>query len=137
MRGSWTIGKKLYTGIGALVLLLIVAGAQALWVAGTLQDAINQATNVGARRVDLAFQVSGAAKDVKSSQRKMLVAAYRKDAPKVEESKQDIQKQLAVFNKNVADLRPLIVSAAGRTLLADMDDRLAKWTPLNTAVEKL
>jgi methyl-accepting chemotaxis protein len=137
MRGTWTIGKKLYTGIGALVLLLVVAGAQALWVAGTLESAIDQATNVGARRVDLAHQVSEDAKDVKSSQRKLVVAAYRKDAPKVEESKQDIRKQLAEFSKDVADLRPLIVSETGRTLLADMDDRLAKWTPLNAAVEKL
>jgi methyl-accepting chemotaxis protein len=137
MRGTWTIGKKLYTGIGALVLLLVLAGAQALWVASTLESAVSQATNVGVKRMDLAFQVGADAKDVKSSQRKLLVAAYRKDAAKVDESRQDIRTQLAEFTRDVSALRPLLTTEADRTLLADMDDRLAKWTPLNTAVEKL
>jgi len=135
--GTWTIGKKLYTGIGALVLLLALAGANALWVAGTLNAAILEATNVGAKRVDLAFQVAASVKDIKSSQRKLLVAAYRKDAPKVDESKQDIQKELVEFNNGAAALRPLLISEEGRRLLADMEDKLARWTPINSAVEKL
>jgi methyl-accepting chemotaxis protein len=137
MRGTWTIGKKLYTGIGALVLLLAVAGANALWVAGTLNEAITSATSIGAKRVDIAFQIAGDAKDIKSGQRKMLVAAYRKDTAKVEESKQDIQKALTAFTDEVSQLRPLIVSAEGRALLDDMTDHVSKWKPINTEIEKL
>jgi methyl-accepting chemotaxis protein len=137
MRGTWTIGKKLYTGIGALVLLLALAGANALWVAGTLHDAITTATSVDAKRVDIAFQIAGDAKDIKSSQRKLLVAAYRKDAAKVEESKQDIQKALTAFADDVKALRPMLVSAEGRAIVDDMTDHISKWTPINAAVEKL
>jgi methyl-accepting chemotaxis protein len=137
MRGTWTIGKKLYTGIGALVLLLALAGANALWVAGTLNNEVKNATSIGAQRVDLAFQIAADAKDIKSAQRKMLVAAFRKDAPKVDESKQDIDKGLKAFQADVAALSPLLVSDEGRALLGEMDDRIARWTPINDAVEKL
>jgi methyl-accepting chemotaxis protein len=137
MRGTWTIGKKLYTGIGALVVLLLLAGTNALWVASTLRSEIDEATNVGAKRVELAFRVAADAKDVKSSQRKMLVAAYRKDTPKVVESKQDIQNELDSFHKYAGDLRPLLQSEEGRAMLTDMEDRVGKWMPLNAAVEKL
>jgi methyl-accepting chemotaxis protein len=135
--GTWTIGKKLYTGIGALVVLLALAGANALWVAGTLNDAINEATNVGAKRVDLAFQLASDAKDLKSSQRKLLVAAYRKDTANVESSKQEIQKQLTEFTQDVTALRPLLQSEETRRMLADVEDRVSRWTPINAAVEKL
>jgi methyl-accepting chemotaxis protein len=135
--GTWTIGKKLYTGIGALVLLLALAGANALWVAGTLNNSIDVATNVGAKRVDLAFQVASDTKDLRSSQRKMLVAAFRKDPPKVEESKQEIEKQLAEFSADAKNLRPLLTSEEGRRLLADLEDRVARWAPINAAVEQL
>jgi methyl-accepting chemotaxis protein len=137
MRGTWTIGKKLYTGIGALVLLLALAGANALWVAGTLNNEVKSATSIGARRVALAYQIAADAKDIKSGQRKMLVAAYRKDTPKVDESKQDIDKALKAFQADATELNPLLVSPEGRALMGDMEDRIAKWTPINEAVEKL
>jgi len=137
MRGTWTIGKKLYTGIGALVLLLALAGANALWVAGTLYDAITSATSIGARRVDIAFQISGDAKDIKSGERKMLLSAYRKNSALVDEAKQDIQKATAAFAEDVNALRPLLVSKEGRAMLDDMTDHVSKWTPINAAIEKL
>ncbi len=137
MRGTWTIGRKLYTGIGALVALLLLAGTNALWVASTMRSEIDAATNVGARRVEIAFRVLTDAKDVKSAQRQMLVAAYRKDAPKVAEAKQAIATELDSFHKNATALRPYLQSEQGRAMLSEIEDRISRWTPLNTAVEKL
>ena len=31
MQGRWTIGKKLFTGVGMLIALLMASGATTLW----------------------------------------------------------------------------------------------------------
>jgi hypothetical protein len=38
MQGKWTIGKKLFTGVGVLIALLVASGANSLWTTRAMND---------------------------------------------------------------------------------------------------
>ena len=38
MQGRWTIGKKLFTGVGVLIALLMASGATTLWTTRAMNE---------------------------------------------------------------------------------------------------
>jgi methyl-accepting chemotaxis protein/methyl-accepting chemotaxis protein-1 (serine sensor receptor) len=134
---SWTIGRKLYTCIGVIGALLLITSAVSVWVTGNLSAAVEHNANVITKRLELALRVSADAKDVKGSEQTLITAAYRSDPSKVAEAKQDVQRELEAFHRNVMALRPMLVTDEGRAALAAIDDRINQWTIVDAEAQKL
>ena len=54
MQGKWTIGKKLFTGVGVLIALLVASGASSLWTARSLNARLVNTGQKTAQRILLA-----------------------------------------------------------------------------------
>ena len=54
MQGKWTIGKKLFTGVGVLIALLIASGANSLWTTRSMNERLVKTGEKTARRILLA-----------------------------------------------------------------------------------
>ncbi|MEO5822642.1 MAG: methyl-accepting chemotaxis protein [Vicinamibacteraceae bacterium] len=54
MHGKWTIGKKLFTGVGVLIALLIASGATSLWTTRAMNERLVKTGEKTARRIRLA-----------------------------------------------------------------------------------
>ena len=54
MQAKWTIGKKLFTGVGVLIALLVVSGATSLWTTREMNQRLVKTGERTARRIRLA-----------------------------------------------------------------------------------
>ena len=54
MQGRWTIGKKLFTGVGVLIALLMASGATTLWTTRAMNDRLVYTGEKTVRRIRLA-----------------------------------------------------------------------------------
>ena len=54
MHGRWTIGKKLFTGLGVLIALLMASGATTLWTTRSMNERLVNTGEKTVRRIRLA-----------------------------------------------------------------------------------
>ena len=54
MQGRWTIGKKLFTGVGVLIALLMASGATTLWTTRAMNERLVHTGEKTVRRIRLA-----------------------------------------------------------------------------------
>ena len=79
MANHWTIGKKLFTGIGVLVALLLVSGTVAIWSSSMLKEQLDTAITKTTPKIDLAHRIQENVVRFRSEQRRALAAASEND----------------------------------------------------------
>ena len=137
MRGTWTIGKKLYTGIGAMVILLLGAGGESWWIATTLKSELDAAAKENARRFELSLTVASDAGSVQSAERRLLIAAYRRDMTQIDAARKELADELRDFQRSVDTLRPMLTSDEDRRTLDEADRAMRNWALVNRDVQQL
>jgi len=137
MGGGWTVGKKLFTGVGALVFMLLVAGGTALWTLSSMKTQVDTATQKTAKKIDLALRLRTNAEVMKSGQRRLLLAGFGNDQKMFESAKKEIADIEALEDKRLSEIEPLLVSAEGKKLVADIGSKADDWGRDNQEVEKL
>jgi methyl-accepting chemotaxis protein len=137
MRGTWTIGKKLYTGIGAMVILLLGAGGESWWIATTLKSELDAAAKENARRFELSLTVASDAGSVQSAERRFLIAAYRRDMTQIDAARKELADELRDFQRSVDTLRPMLTSDDDRRTLDEADRAMRNWALVNRDVQQL
>jgi len=134
---NWTIGKKLYSIVGALAFLLVVACGFAFWSGGTLNDAIGTALTVTTKKIDLALRIQQNAVAAKSEQRRVLVATFGKDPAAVDEAVKAIDDVVNLNKQQLKEIEPLLSTAEGKKLGADIAAAMDTWDSTETDVENL
>ena len=119
MRGSWTIGRKLYTGIGAMVILLLGAGGESWWIATSLKGELDAAAKENARRFELSLNVASDAGTVQSAERRLLIAAYRRDLTQIDAARKEVADELRDFQR--VELHAVVIAEVGHLLLGALD----------------
>ena len=137
MRGTWTIGRKLYTGIGAMVILLLGAGGESWWIATTLKSELDAAAKENARRFELSLTVASDAGSVQSAERRLLIAAYRRDLTQIDAARKELADELRDFQRSVDALRPMLTSDDDRRTLDSADRAMRNWALVNRDVQQL
>ncbi len=137
MKNRWTIGRQLYTGVGALVLLLLVSGGVALQQASAINALLHEAVTVTAKKLELVKGVETMLSELRSFQRRQILAVYAGDQGVFEASRRDIDAQMAALDKAAAEIAPLLVLEEGRRALAQVSESAREWRKLNTEVESL
>jgi len=134
---TWTIGKKLFAGVGVLVVLLAVSGGTTLWVASSLKAELDTASKVTVKKLELANSVSEYAARARSEQRRMLLAGFGNDKEGFNSTKTSIADRLTRIRTDLGQLVPLLESEAGKKAVANITTNLATWESLNREVMAL
>jgi methyl-accepting chemotaxis protein/methyl-accepting chemotaxis protein-1 (serine sensor receptor) len=124
---QWTIGKKLYLGVGALVALVLVISGIALWSAANIFGKLEQTANGTARKQALALDLQYQFEMGYSHAKSMTLAGNAADLAGVEMAKGTVNTATAKIDGAVAELRPLIETEAGREALAEVDKGVENW----------
>ena len=124
---QWTIGKKLYLGVSALVALVLIISGISLWSAanifGKLQHTANSTARKQALALDLQYQFEMGYSHAKS----MTLAGNAADPAGVEKAKGTVTTATGKIDEAVAELRPLIETEVGRQALAEVDKGVESW----------
>jgi len=135
--GTWTIGKKLYAIVGALALLLATASGYSMFAGAKLNDAIGTALTKTTKKMDLALRIRQNAVAARGEQRRLLLGALGKDPAIIEESIKAVDAVIKLNTERIKQIEPLLATAEGKKLVADIAAAMEAWDQNELDVEKL
>lgn len=129
MRSGFTIGAKLLAAVGAMIALTIVLGYSGLKSIGAFKAQFDNALDVSARKLVLADAIIAANSEMISAQRGMILAAFAKDAPDLENYKQLFRENTSLLLTSLDKMRPLLKTDEGKQLNKELAATVADWLP--------
>ena len=121
MASQMTIGKKLFAGFGAALVLTLIVGGTAIWAIGTLGNNMSKMVNVNAQKRFLASRIDVNVSDLIAAERGILLRAFTKEPSIMAQYNQDFQATYALWQKNLDAITPLADTADERKTVAGLE----------------
>lgn len=136
MKSQMTIGRKLTLAFCAMLALVLGLGYSALSTAGNLGDALDTEINKTAKKVEIANAIAANVSQMRMGQRSVVMYTLLKSPAKADESQELFRSGYDSVLKNIAEVRPLLVTPAAREGLNNIETGLSAWLPLYQQVLK-
>ena len=134
--GRRTIGEKLYTGMGVLLVLTVLEGSVAVWGSARVADDIRQVTQrSGELQRTIAIYTS--LFKIESSVRSMLWAGLDNDRDLQAAAKQASLDEFARASRGVDALASSLTTKSDQELAASLRQRLDEWKTLHAQIVEL
>jgi methyl-accepting chemotaxis protein/methyl-accepting chemotaxis protein-1 (serine sensor receptor) len=134
---NWSIGKKLFTGVGVLVLLLAVTSGVALNSVSTVQDNLEQAAGPISVRLGLAAEMVAASHEAWAAEKAAIVNTFTRNRSQMESYRDAEKAALKKLTDLAGELRPMLVSDANRQALDQTVEAIESWKKNAGAVADL
>ena len=118
MQGRWTIGKKLFTGVGVLIALLIASGATTLWTTRAMNERLVNTNEKTVRRIRLAERAQAEPLRMYIAEQMMLLARAGGDKALHDTWKAKFDAAQAAQQTELGQLESLLELESGRQALA-------------------
>ena len=132
----WNIAKRLFVGMGGLVLLLVISGAVSFGTGRWLKAQLDSVTKQTARQLDLALRLQHDQEALSNLQRGLLLAALGGEQTGVTEAQKSVGATRAAMSKRLTEMGTLLSSQDGKKLLAEIDSALRTWDAAEQDVDK-
>ena len=137
MKSRMTIGKKLLTSVGAILILTLALGIASLNSISGLATRLDNATQKTARKLKLAGTIALAGTAMLAFERGVVVYSYGKSPEMVAKSKEGIKSAADEWQHSLDEFRPLIATQEGRQITDKLQDQLTQWLAVVAEAEKL
>jgi methyl-accepting chemotaxis protein/methyl-accepting chemotaxis protein-1 (serine sensor receptor) len=117
MQGKWTIGKKLFTGVGVLIALLVASGATSLWTTRAMNERLVKTGEKTARRIRLAERAQSQPLRMYIAEQMMLLARAAGDKTLNDTWQKKFEAAKAAQQKELGELENLLELDGGRQAL--------------------
>jgi methyl-accepting chemotaxis protein len=118
---SLSIGKKLYIGVGVLVVFTFALGITALLSLVSIGERVHRMVTVTSVRQDLAGQISAEVAELQAIDRGILLRTFMKDTPAVQQFVQRRDVVAEALQKDLSTAEPLTVLAEGKQAVQEME----------------
>jgi methyl-accepting chemotaxis protein/methyl-accepting chemotaxis protein-1 (serine sensor receptor) len=122
---------------GALVVALVITACHGLYSMGAVNDMFSDTAGRTSRKLELAGILKGAESDMAVAQRGMVLFTYAKDPGRVAVAEQLFQDGSARFQQALAEMRPLLVTEAGKQVASRMEASAGLWLTAIADVKRL
>ncbi len=122
---SFTIGKKLFIGVGALVLFNVVLGVSSLWMIGDIGDRIGTMVDQTVPKQTLAHRIAFDNLLLVSNARGVLARGYMKDKAEMDKYHASYNATLDDLQSAIDSLRPMLHVPSDQQALATEVDAVA------------
>jgi len=133
----WTIGRRLLTGISALIVLIFSVAALALYVGRSLEERLINTDDHTVKRLNLVLQIETELERVYATQPALLAAGLMNDGPQVEAKKLALAEALSEVSGSLDAFKAEASSDADRAALTDLTSDLDGWTRANDDLVRL
>ncbi len=134
---NWTIGRRLFTGVGALLMLIFAIAALSLSVGRSLEERLVNTGDHTAKRLGLVLQIETELERLYASQPAMIVAGFMNDPAMVEARKVSVAEASAQVTGSIELFKAEARSQADRSAVTDLVSDLDGWMRANEDVAKL
>ncbi len=122
---SLTIGKKLFLGVGTLVVLTFALGITALFSISSIGSRLLNIVDVTVKKQTLTHELDTYSSDMLADTRGVLVRSYMKDQATAETYNQQFVATREAMQANLDVIRPMLVRPAGRQAVEDVQETLS------------
>jgi methyl-accepting chemotaxis protein len=134
---NWTISKKLYAGIGALVVLTMGLAVEAYMGISAVAEIVDNLADVQAKKLVLGGRINAWAEQMTSEQRGSFLAVMNRDRAALETAKEEFHHAEDSIEKALDEMKPLMQTETGKELLETIRGRSAAWVPLYEEITRL
>jgi methyl-accepting chemotaxis protein/methyl-accepting chemotaxis protein-1 (serine sensor receptor) len=131
---SFTIGKKLFLGVGALVVVTFALGATALLSISSMNDRMHSIVDKTVRKQALAHAMDVYSSDLLAEDRGILVRGYMKDQPTVEKYNQQFIATEGDLQSAITTILPMLVKPEAKQAVQEIEDALGPAQEANREV---
>jgi methyl-accepting chemotaxis protein len=129
-----TIGKKLFSSIGAALVVALLMGITTMISLSRVNSSLDQVVHEDARRLVLGDAVNQNLGQMISVVRAIEVQTMLKNHSMVENYHSDYLNQVNDLNRNIAELTPLVATPAGSQYIAAMSAGSTRMAELNERI---
>ncbi|MGE3276429.1 MAG: methyl-accepting chemotaxis protein [Vicinamibacterales bacterium] len=137
MTRGWTVGRKLFTGVGALAVLVVLGGVISIWQAVVLKDELDEIALSSARKLELAMALDEKLTSLRVDERGLLLAALASDSAVMDQAHADIDRHLAEARNALAEMTPLLVLPEGQKAADEVRRGLEEWVESKKEIDGL
>jgi len=137
MNTQLTIGKKLIIGFGAILALVVALGFTALSSIATLSQNVDTAVNSSAKKLSDSSDFKENAGEMVAFEARMGLRATAGDFAKVEAYSKEFYQRAAAAEQVLKEIRPLLVTDAGRAAADAMQAGLVAWRSVHQDLHTL
>jgi len=134
---NWTIGRRLFTGVGALIALIMAVAILALWVGRSLEERLVNTDDHIVKRLELVHQIETEFERLYATQPALITAGFTNDKTLIEARKLAGAEAIAEVTGSLDSFRGEALSDADRLAIADLTSGLNGWTRANDEVTRL
>ncbi|TMG79282.1 MAG: hypothetical protein E6H78_20460, partial [Betaproteobacteria bacterium] len=127
----WTIGRKLYAGSGALLLLTVLAGGVAIWGSAKIKADVETVTGRSGE-LQRSLTIQTALFKIEGGEKSILWAGVDNDRPMYDASKRGVLGQYDVVHKQIEELAASLTSEADKKSSETLRDSLRQWQTAHT-----
>jgi methyl-accepting chemotaxis protein/methyl-accepting chemotaxis protein-1 (serine sensor receptor) len=131
---KWGIGRRLFSGIGALVALLLISGGLSTWVGGRMKQQLDYTVRVTAHQLNLAQSVEMGAITLDAEQRRLLLSGLGGDQEGLAQARAVIQETLKTSATKLAEMKTLSTGESQEHVAA-ITSNLQQWQASHSEVE--
>jgi methyl-accepting chemotaxis protein/methyl-accepting chemotaxis protein-1 (serine sensor receptor) len=131
---SFTIGKKLYLGVGALVALTFALGMTAFLSMSSVGDRLRDILGKTVKKQTLAHRMDLDASDLLAEDRGILVRGYMRDEPTMEKYNQQFAATADDMEAAIREIQPLLIRPEQKQAVQGMQDALGPVRQANQSV---
>jgi methyl-accepting chemotaxis protein/methyl-accepting chemotaxis protein-1 (serine sensor receptor) len=134
---TWTIGRRLRTGIGALVVLLLCVAGLALFVGRSLEERLVNTDDHTVKRLNLVLQIETELERLYATEPALVAAGFVNDPQLVEAKKLAVAEAVSEVAGSIESFKAEATSDADRAAIADLTGDLDGWQRANDEVARL
>jgi methyl-accepting chemotaxis protein len=136
-RNTLAFSTKINCTFAALAAVLALTVWVSFHTAGSLSDALENATGKTLRKIELAGILDVSRSNMAAGQRGSIMFAYAKEAAQSSSARQVFRESSESFRKALAEIGPLLSTEEGKLLVTKMEARFAQWLPAYSELEQL
>src|ERR1700754_2259703 len=104
MSQGWTVGRKLFTGVGALATLVMLGGAVSFWQLSGIKRELDKTAKVDARKLELALMIDASTTGLLVEERGLMLGALANDPAVQQRSRQQLTSGLSEAKQSIAEI---------------------------------
>ncbi len=133
---NWSLGKKLFTGVGSLLALLVVAGGLALYSLSSIQANLDEAAGPITDRVARASELVRLTGEAWGGSQGTILSAVAQDRRTAKQNGDEGRASLEKLARAMTELRPMLVREDSRQQLALAELGMKSWESYSAEVQK-
>jgi methyl-accepting chemotaxis protein/methyl-accepting chemotaxis protein-1 (serine sensor receptor) len=134
---NWTIGRRLFSGVGALITLIVAVAVLALWVGRSLEERLVNTNDHTVKRLGLVLQIETELERLYATQPALIQAAFMNDKALIDGRKLAAEEAIAEVNGSINSFRAEARTDADRQAIMDLTSDLDGWSRANDEVTRL